>query len=125
MFAQNIAERLGDFGKAARMRPGGRAGDRAVRERDGLGAVEPDHAIAGAAQGRVNPKDHAVGIGRRVQRRFRFRRDGARRFAADALLHLFKLLSRDAHKRILPVAEKLRKEKRRAEIFQRGVGRAK
>jgi hypothetical protein len=38
---------------------------------------------------------------------------------------LFKLLTRDAHKRILPVAEKLRKEKRRADVSPRGVAGSK
>jgi hypothetical protein len=40
--------------------------------------------------------------------------------AARGRRHMFKLLTRDAHKRILPVAQKLRKEKRRADVSPRG-----
>ncbi len=41
----------------------------------------------------------------------------ARRFAADAFLHLLELPQRDSHADTLPAAANLQKEKRRAEII--------
>ena len=100
------------------MRPSGGTGDGAVGQGDRPDAFQADHAITGAAQGRVNAQNHAVGKAAAARRCNRFREPGARRFAADPLLHLFKLLPGDAHKLILPVAEMFRKEKRRRENFR-------
>jgi len=58
-----------------------------------------------------------VGIGRNAQRRFKNGRGHARRHAAEARLHLFKLPPRDAHARILPAVENLQKQKRRDGFF--------
>jgi hypothetical protein len=41
--------------------------------------------------------------------------------AAEAFLHLFKLPPRDAHERILPAAERLQKQKRRARLVRHGI----
>jgi hypothetical protein len=62
-----------------------------------------------------------MGIGRGAQGRGKSRRDRARGSAAEAFLHLFKLPPRDAHERILPAAEGLQKEKRRAQLARHGV----
>jgi hypothetical protein len=62
-----------------------------------------------------------MSAGRGAQRRCENRRDRARRSAAEAFLHLFKLPPRDAHERILPAAERLQKQKRRAQLARHGV----
>ena len=101
------------------MRPSLRTGNRAVRQRPRMRFGQADHAVTGAAQRRIHAKNHAMGIGRSAQRCFKKGRGRARGNAAEALPHLFKLPRRDAHARILPVAECLQKQKRRASLPSR------
>ena len=103
------------------MFPTGRAGNRAVRQRERMRFGQANHAVAGAAQRRVHAENDAMGAGRGAQRRCENRRDRTRGSAAEALLHLFKLPPRDAHARILPAAEGLQKQKRRGGTLRRGV----
>jgi hypothetical protein len=62
-----------------------------------------------------------MSAGRGAQGRCENRRNRARGSAAEAFLYLFKLPPRDAHGRILPAAERLQKQKRRAQPARRGV----
>jgi len=55
-------------------------------------------------------------IGRSAEGGFKNGRSPAGRNAAETLPHLFKLPGCDAHGRILPVLEKLQKQKRRGDF---------
>src|ERR1051325_4956256 len=80
------------------MRPGGRTGNRSVREGDGLAFEVTNDSEARAAQRRVNAEDDFIHSDR-LQRRGEGWRRSARRCAGDAFLHLPELLERDAHAR--------------------------
>ena len=49
------------------------------------------------------------------------RKNGARRFAADAFFHLLELPQRDSHADTLPAATRLQKQKRRDKFSSRRV----
>ena len=78
------------------MFPRGWAGDGAHRQRRGLRLAEPDHAVTGAAQRRVNAQNDPVrlGGGRGAVGRGR---DASP--PGGALTHLLELLRGDAHAR--------------------------
>src|SRR5439155_12670317 len=82
------------------MSPAGRTSNRAVRQREWMRLRHANHAVARAAQRRVNSENHlmicwsAQGGGEN--------RRGAAPSAADAAFHLFKLLRRDAHAARVP-----------------------
>ena len=82
-----------------------------MAKRDRMWFRLADDAVAGAPQGRIHAKNHTVGRGRRPQAGCQKRRRGTRGRAAEALLHLFELLPGNAHARILPAVEKMRKQK--------------
>ena len=88
-----------------------------MRQRDRMRFGEPDDAVAGAAQRRVHAENDAVGIGGGPENRFKDRQGCASRNAADALLHLFKLPTRDAHAPMLPATAGLQKQKRRTSLL--------
>ena len=69
-----------------------------------------DNAKTCATQRRVNPKDNPL----RDVSGSRWGKNGQNLvcFAADALFHCFELAKGNAHTRILPVADKLQKQKR-------------
>jgi hypothetical protein len=79
-----------------------------------------DDSEARAAQGRINAENDFI---RNAQSGTRDSRqgNGARRFAADAFLHLLELPQGNAHADTLPAAAKLQKEKHRAGIIRRGA----
>ena len=56
-YSHNLAERLGNFGQTARVRPRRRTGNRPVRQGFGKRFRQLDDAIARAAQRRINAED--------------------------------------------------------------------
>jgi hypothetical protein len=87
-----------------------------VRQRQRMRSGETEDAVAGAAQRRVNAKNHAVRIDGRTRVGLENRHGRTARSAAEALFHLFKLPQRNAHAWILPAAEKQQKQKCRASL---------
>jgi hypothetical protein len=98
MLAQDIAQHLRNLGQATRVRPGGGAGNRAVRQRLRMWLAELDHSIASSSQRRIQPEDDPVRCGRAGGGGLDDRLRAATRSAAHAILHLFELLKRDAHR---------------------------
>ena len=68
-----------------------------MRQRDRMRFAQLDHTKPRATQGWVNAENYPVRI-RDAQIRFKHRRGGTRRGATHAILHLFELLKRDAHR---------------------------
>lgn len=82
-----------------------------MAEGDRVWFCPANDAVAGAPQGRIHTENHTVGGGRHPQACRKNRRRGTRGRAAEALLHLFELPPGNAHARILPAVEKMRKQK--------------
>ena len=82
-----------------------------MAKRDRMRFGEPDDAIAGAAQRRVHAKNHAVRTSRRREGIHENRRCHPCRRTGKALLHLFILPLRDAHRHMVPVQKKNGKQK--------------
>ena len=102
------------------MSPAGRTGNRAVRERMRMGLRHANHAVARAAQRRVDAEDDLMIDWGRTKGGGENRRRAAPS-GADAAFHLFKLLRRDAHAARVP-KENQEVEKRStpvARMFQR------
>src|SRR5262245_20108203 len=93
---EDVAQGLDDFYEAAGMFPSGGTGDGSVREGSRSWVHQPNDAITGAAKGRVEaehdllPRVGSASNGREYRRR-------SAPGAAKALLHLLKLLRRNAH----------------------------
>ena len=57
---QHVPQRLRDLDQAPGMLPGGGTGNRALGQRFRVRLGQPDHAITGSPQGRVQAKKHLV-----------------------------------------------------------------
>jgi len=101
------------------VRPCCGARNRAMRQHQRVRFGQANDAEAGPAQRGIETQNYAMGIGRCAQCCFKNGRGHARGNAAEALPHLFKLPTRDAHMRILPAAERLQKQKRRDDLSAR------
>jgi hypothetical protein len=81
-----------------------------MRQRSRMRIGRLNDAKTSAPQRRVNAQNNPLRNAFDLDRNKN--RHNLARFAAHALFHFFKLAKRDAHAHILPVADKLQKEKR-------------
>src|SRR5438105_4437124 len=112
MLLQHFAQAMDNFHEAARTRPTARTGNGAVRQGVRKRFGPSNHAIAGAAQRRIEAENNLVRISVVYGRAFEDSGGQAAR-AAEAVLHLLKLLRRNAHRGNSANCRRIAKEQRR------------
>src|SRR2546425_11707832 len=114
MLLQYFAQAMNNFHEAARTRPTARTGNSAVRQSVRERPGPSNHTVAGAAQRRIEAENNLVRISVVYGRAFEDSGGQAAR-AAKAVLHLLKLLRRNAHRGNSANCRMIAKEQRRIE----------